>query len=63
MPTSEGEQLLAKAGEDPVAFGEREPGSDAHRLLPGRGAVEADAALALESEHPLVECPTQDHPR
>ena len=47
--------LLAERGEDPVVLLRDEAGRDRHRLLPRARAVEADAALALQQDHPRVE--------
>ena len=46
---------LAQGLEDPVGGLDRQGSGDRRGLLPGARAVEADAALALEEDHPRVE--------
>src|SRR5713226_7113896 len=52
---------FAQGGEDPVGRLQRDGRGERGRLLPGAGAVEADAALALQGHHALVERPQPDH--
>src|SRR5437016_3430350 len=51
----EGAARLAVRGEDPVPFLEGHRATDLARFLALARYVEADAALALEGEHPVVE--------